>query len=157
MDPDNLRTGRSAHDEKDERSRPISRGRGMKKQNIAVVDDDRTVLAIIHAFLTQCGYEIFTANSIAGCIDLFRDHGDEIDLAMIDVKIGGESGFHLADILEQDFKFYDHVFMTAFFWEEKTLEKLLERGKPYFEKPLKLEEEVLPFLKEYFGKNETLS
>jgi DNA-binding response OmpR family regulator len=133
------------------------RGRGMSKRSIAVVDDDRTVLAIIFAFLTQCGYEVFTANSISGCVDLFLDRGDEIDLAMIDVKIGRESGFDLADILEQDFKFYDQVFMTAFFWEERTLEKLLERGKPYFEKPLKLEEEVLPFLEEYFGKDETMS
>jgi DNA-binding response OmpR family regulator len=157
MDPHNLSTGWSAHDEKDERSRPTSRERGMTKRNIAVVDDDRTVLAIIYAYLTQYGYEVFTANSVSGCVDLFRDRGGEIDLAMIDVKIGQESGFDLADILEQDFKFYDHVFMSAFFWEEKTLEKLLERGKPYFEKPLKLEEEVLPFLEEYFGKDETES
>ena len=129
----------------------------MTVRNIAVVDDDRTVLAIIHAFLTQCGYEVFTADSVSGCVDLFRDRGDRIDLAMIDVRIGRESGFDLADILEQDFKFYDHVFMTAFFWEETTLEKLLERGKPYFEKPLKLEEEVLPFLEEYFGREDSVS
>jgi hypothetical protein len=75
----------------------------------------------------------------------------------VDTRCLRPIAFDLADILEQDFKFYDHVFMTAFFWEERTLEKLLERGKPYFEKPLKLEEEVLPFLEEYFGKDDTVS
>jgi DNA-binding response OmpR family regulator len=129
----------------------------MTKRTIVVVDDDQAVRTVISAFLTQSGYAVLTANDISGCVDLFRRHGDEIDLAMIDVKIGRESGFDLADILEQDFKFYDHVFMTAFFWEEKTLEKLLDRGKPYFEKPLKLEGEVLPFLEQYFGKDESMS
>ncbi|MEJ2725173.1 MAG: response regulator [Deltaproteobacteria bacterium] len=129
----------------------------MAKRSIVVVDDDRAVLDIISAFLSRAGYEVFTANGISSCLDLFREHGDEIDLAMIDVRMGRESGFDLADILEQDFKFYDQVFMTAFFWEEKTLENLLERGKPYFEKPLRLEAEVLPFLEEYFGKEKTIS
>jgi len=129
----------------------------MTKRSIVVVDDDQTVLTIISAFLSQSGYEVLTAKDISACVDVFKTRRDEIDLAMIDVKIGRESGFDLADILEQDFKFYDQVFMTAFFWEEKTLEELLERGKPYFEKPLKLEGEVLPFLEEYFGKDETMS
>lgn len=126
----------------------------MTKRRIVVVDDDQTVLTIISAFLTQTGYEVFTAKDISTCVDFFKARRNEIDLAMIDVKIGRESGFDLADILEKDFKFYDQVFMTAFFWEEKTLEELLERGKPYFEKPLKLEAEVLPFLEQYFGEGE---
>lgn len=55
----------------------------------------------------------------------FQSHMREIDLVMIDVEIGGESGFALAGILEERFRFYDYVFFTAFFWEEKTLEELL--------------------------------
>lgn len=124
---------------------------GMVRRTILVVDDDQTILTIISAFLTQSGYEVLTASDISTCVELFKARGHQIDLAMIDVKIGKESGFDLADMLENEFKFYHQVFMTAFFWEESTLEGLLERGKPYFEKPLKFEKEVLPFLEEYFG------
>jgi DNA-binding response OmpR family regulator len=122
----------------------------MNKRTILVVDDDQMVLSIISEYLTEFGYEVLTASDLKGGIEAFRSRIKEIDLVMIDIKIGRESGFELANKLEDEFHFYHYVFLTAFFWEEKTLEELLRRGKPYFEKPLKFEKEVLPFLEEYF-------
>jgi len=119
-----------------------------------VVDDDQMVLSIISEYLTEFGYEVLTANSLEKGLAAFRSRMKDVDLVMIDIKIGRESGFDLANRLEDEFRFYHYVFLTAFFWEEKTLEELLRRGKPYFEKPLKFEKEVLPFLEEYFKKNE---
>lgn len=125
----------------------------MSKRTILVVDDDPMVLSIISEYLTEFGYEVLTARDIQGGTEAFRSRLNDIDLVMIDVKIGRESGFELANRLEDEFRFYDYVFLTAFFWEEKTLEELLRRGKPYFEKPLKFEKEVIPFLEEYFKKD----
>ena len=122
----------------------------MNKRTILVVDDDALVLSMISDFLTGSGYQAITATDLQGAAEAFQSRRKDIDLAMIDVKIGPESGFALADILEERFHFYDYVFLTAFFWEEKTLEELLRRGKPYFEKPLKFENEVLLFLEKHF-------
>lgn len=122
----------------------------MTKRTILVVDDDQMVLSIIYDYLSELGYEVLTAADVKGGTEAFRSRVEDIDLVMIDVRIGRESGFTLADILEDQFRFYHYVFLTAFFWEEKTLEELLRRGKPYFEKPLQFEKGVLPFLKEYF-------
>jgi DNA-binding response OmpR family regulator len=123
----------------------------MRKRTIVVVDDDQSILMILSDFLTQVGHEALTANDVSSCLQIFSTRSKDIDLAMLDIKIGRESGFDLADILEDKFRFHRYAFLTAFFWEEKTLEQLLQRGKPYFEKPLKLEKELLPFLKQYFG------
>jgi DNA-binding response OmpR family regulator len=123
----------------------------MRKRTIVVVDDDQAILMILSDYLTQLGYEVLTANDISACLQIFSTRSKDVDLAMLDIKIGRESGFDLADILEEKFRFHRYAFLTAFFWEEKTLEQLLQRGKPYFEKPLKLEKELLLFLKQYFG------
>ena len=126
----------------------------MRKRTILVVDDDQSILMILSDYLTQVGYEVLTANDVSSCLEIFNTRSKDIDLAMLDIKIGRESGFELADTLEEKFRFHRYLFLTAFFWEEQTLEQLLQRGKPYFEKPLKLEKELLPFLKQYFGDEE---
>jgi len=125
--------------------------RAMRKRTILVVDDDQSILMILSEYLTQVGYEVLTANSVASCLEILGARSKDIGLAMLDIKIGAESGFNLADTLEDKFRFHRYVFLTAFFWEGKTLEQLLQRGKPYFDKPLKFEKELLPFLKQYFG------
>jgi DNA-binding response OmpR family regulator len=127
----------------------------MKKPTILIVDDEETMLFLVSEVLKRKGYDVLTANSVSSGLELFKSHRNKIDLVMIDIRLGKESGFDLADVLEKDFKFHRHVFLTAFFWEEKTLEQLLARGKPYFEKPLKFDTEVLPFLKKYFHKEPT--
>jgi len=128
--------------------------RAMRKRNIVVVDDDQSILMILSDYLTEVGYEVLTANDVSSCLEIFNTRSKDIDLAMLDIKIGRESGFDLADALEEKFRFHRYLFLTAFFWEEKTLEQLLQRGKPYFEKPLKLEKDLLPFLKQYFGEDQ---
>ena len=126
----------------------------MRKRTLLVVDDDQSILMILSEYLTQIGYEVLTANDVSSCLEIFNSRSKDIDLALLDIKIGAESGFDLADSLEDKFRFNRYVFLTAFFWEEKTLEQLLQRGKPYFEKPLKFEKELLPFLKQYFGEEQ---
>jgi len=123
----------------------------MSKPIILIVDDDETILAVSSAILEKSGYGVFTANNTVDCLSIFQKYRDVIDLIMIDVHIGDESGFDLADTLEQEFKFHNLMFMTAFFWEEETLNELLKRGKLFFEKPLKFEKEVFPALIDYFG------
>ena len=123
----------------------------MRKRTILVVDDDQSILTILSEYLGQVGYEVLTANNVTSCLEIFSTRSKGIDLALLDIRIGRESGFELADTLEDKFRFHRYVFLTAFFWEGKTLEQLLQRGKPYFDKPLKFEQELLPFLKQYFG------
>jgi CheY-like chemotaxis protein len=124
----------------------------MRPKGILIVDDDDAVLIMVSEWLTQYGYKVFASENIKGAIAAFKKHRDEIDLLMTDVKLRNENGFDLSEILEQDFGFSDHVFFTSFFWEQETAERLINSGKPYFEKPLKFNREILPFLERYFAR-----
>src|SRR5512139_2826419 len=99
--------------------------RAMRKRTLLVVDDDQSILMILSEYLTQVGYEVLTANDVSSCLEIFNYRSKDIDLALLDIKIGAESGFDLADSLEDKFRFNRYVFLTAFFWEENTLEQLL--------------------------------
>jgi two-component system response regulator PilR (NtrC family) len=127
------------------------KGEIMPKHTILVVDDNEIVLAVIESALEKSGYNVYSAGDIPSCLEIFQAHQDEIDLVITDVRIGDESGFKLADTLEQEFGFRSVIFITAFFWEEEVLDELLNRGKPFFEKPLKFEREVFPALNDFFG------
>jgi len=119
----------------------------MRKPGILIVDDDESVLVMISEWLTKYDYEVFATLTVAGAIEIFQRHRESIDILLTDIKLQDESGFDLADILERDYGFDNHVFFTAFFWDEETAEELLRRGKPYFEKPLNFKRDILPFLK----------
>lgn len=122
---------------------------------ILVVDDEEGPRSTLSEALTFGGYRVLAADSISSCVEQMKAHQEEIDLAMIDINLRFESGFDLADILARDFKFRSLVFMTAFFWQEKIFKELLERGKPYFEKPIKFQSALFPFLKDYFAKRQS--
>jgi DNA-binding response OmpR family regulator len=127
----------------------------MKTYRLIVVEDDIIILKMISDWLAGRGYRVYSEPDPASAIELFRAETGKIDLALIDVHLHPKSGFALADTLEKEFHFSDVIFMTAFFWEEDTLNELLKRGKPFFEKPLKFEEEVLPFIEKYLQEKET--
>ena len=73
----------------------------MRKRTILVVDDDQSILMVLSDFLTQLGYDVITANNVSSCLEIFSTRSKTIDLAMLDMKIGRESGFDLADALEE--------------------------------------------------------
>ena len=123
----------------------------MKPRGILLVDDDDAVLMMISDWLTRNGYRVLAAGDASTALEAFTERRDEIGLLMTDVRLGLESGFDLADTLERQYGFRDHAFFTSFFWEQDVVEELVRRGKPYFEKPLKFKQEILPFLENHFG------
>ncbi len=124
----------------------------IRPRGILIVDDDESVLQVISDWLTRAGYRTFVAEGVKSALKVFQDNREHIDLLMADIRLRFESGFDLADALEQQYGFGDHAFFTSFVWEKEIAEDLLRRGKPYFEKPLKFKREVLPFLESYFEK-----
>ena len=87
----------------------------MRKRTIVVVDDDQSILMILSDYLTQVGYEVLTAKDVSSCLEIFDTRSKEIDLTLLDIKIGRKSGFEMADTLEEKFRFHRYLFLTAFF------------------------------------------
>lgn len=121
---------------------------------IMIVEDEPAVRQTMGDWLASENYEVALAGSVAEAKAWFAAAGQPPDAALIDIKLPDGNGFALADILATDHGFDRVIFVTAFFWEEETRRELAKRGQPYFEKPLKFHQQVLPFLKRFIAKKE---
>lgn len=85
------------------------------KGKILVVDDDRLVLATLTHGLSQAGYEVIDADNGDDAILLAREHRP--DLALLDIRMEGKSGFDVAAYL-REYCQTPFMFLSAFSDEE---------------------------------------
>ncbi len=83
----------------------------MNKGKILVVDDDRLVLATVSHGLAQSGYEVIDADNGDDAILLARQQRP--DLALLDIRMEGKSGFDVAAYL-RDASHVPFMFLSAF-------------------------------------------
>jgi len=111
-----------------------------QKGTILVVDDDRLVLATLAHGLTQAGYDVIDADNGDDAILLAREHRP--DLALLDIRMQGKSGFDVAAYLRE----YVHtpfMFLSAFS-DEQTVAQVKALGAvAYLVKPLDIGQ-ILP-------------
>ncbi|MEO7150801.1 MAG: response regulator, partial [Burkholderiaceae bacterium] len=81
------------------------------KGKILVVDDDRLVLATLTHGLAQAGYDVIDADNGDDAILLAREHRP--DLALLDIRMEGKSGFDVADYL-REYCQIPFMFLSAF-------------------------------------------
>ena len=103
------------------------------KGRILVVDDDRLVLATLTHGLVQAGYDVIDVDNGDDAILLAREHRP--DLALLDIRMEGKSGFDVAAYLRQYLQI-PFMFLSAFS-DEDTVRQVKELGAvAYLVKPL---------------------
>jgi CheY-like chemotaxis protein len=103
------------------------------KGKILVVDDDRLVLATVTHGLAQAGYEIIDADNGDDAILLARQHRP--DLALLDIRMEGMSGFDVAAYLRESLQ-TPFMFLSAFA-DDATVAQVKALGAvAYLVKPL---------------------
>ncbi|HIJ38348.1 MAG TPA: response regulator, partial [Rhodospirillaceae bacterium] len=70
-----------------------------KQKTIVVVDDEPQVLSLLEAYLAQSGFTVLTAHSGAALDHVLA--AQPVDLVLLDVMLGNENGFTIADRLRQ--------------------------------------------------------
>jgi two-component system, response regulator PdtaR len=118
------------------------------KGKILVVDDDRLVLATLTHGLAQAGYDIIDADNGDDAILLAREHRP--DLALLDIRMEGKSGFdvaaYLRDALQTPF-----MFLSAFA-DDATVAQVKALGAvAYLVKPLDIGQ-IVPAVEAAFAK-----
>lgn len=104
-------------------------GRG----KVLVVDDDRLVLATVTHGLARAGFEVIDADNGDDAILLAREHRP--DLALLDIRMEGKSGFDVAAYL-REYLHTPFVFLSAF-TDDATMAQVTELGAvAYLVKPL---------------------
>ena len=110
------------------------------KGTILVVDDDRLVLATLAHGLSQAGYDVIDADNGDDAILLAREHRP--DLALLDIRMQGKSGFDVAAYLRE----YCHMpfmFLSAFADEQTAAQVKALGAVAYLVKPLDIGQ-ILP-------------
>ena len=103
------------------------------KGKILVVDDDRLVLATVSHGLSQAGYEVIDADNGDDAILLARQH--KPDLALLDIRMEGKSGFDVAAYL-REYLHTPFMFLSAFA-DDETVQQVRALGAvAYLVKPL---------------------
>jgi response regulator NasT len=105
----------------------------MSKGKILVVDDDRLVLATVTHGLARAGYEVIDADNGDDAILLARQH--KPDLALLDIRMEGKSGFDVAAYLRASLG-TPFMFLSAFA-DDATVAQVKALGAvAYLVKPL---------------------
>ncbi len=103
------------------------------KGTILVVDDNRLVLATLTDGLSQAGYRVIDADNGDDAILLAREHRP--DLALLDIRMEGKSGFDVAQYLRTQCRM-PFMFLSAFSDEETVAQVEALGAVAYLVKPL---------------------
>jgi DNA-binding response OmpR family regulator len=117
------------------------------KGKILVVDDNRLVLATLTDGLIRAGYDVVDADNGDDAILLARAHRP--DLALLDIRMEGKSGFDVAEYLRTQ-HCTPFMFLSAFS-DEETVAKVKALGAvAYLVKPLDIKE-IVPAVEAAFA------
>ena len=117
------------------------------KGKILVVDDDRLVLATVTHGLAKAGYEIIDADNGDDAILLAREH--KPDLALLDIRMEGKSGFDVAQYLRTQCRM-PFMFLSAFSDEETVAQVEALGAVAYLVKPLDIRQ-IVPAVEAAFA------
>lgn len=118
------------------------------KGKILVVDDDRLVLATVTHGLAQAGYDVIDADNGDDAILLARSR--KPDLALLDIRMEGKSGFDVAAYLRDPCRI-PFMFLSAFS-DEQTVEQVKALGAvAYLVKPLDVHQ-IVPAVEAAFAR-----
>jgi DNA-binding response OmpR family regulator len=110
-----------------------------KAQKILVVDDEPVICEVLEFNLVNEGYEITCAHSAEEALrKLAPDHA----LILLDVMMGGISGYKLAEALRQNKNPVPIIFLTAKDTENDMLTGFSVGGDDYISKPFSIKEVI---------------
>lgn len=112
----------------------MSPNKSTSPPHLLLVDDDRLVLSTLTLGLQQNGYRVSNAES-AEEAEVFLASGERPDLAILDIRMSGNSGLQLAERLQQ----LDHIpfVILSAYSDQPMIDRATELGAlAYLVKPM---------------------
>jgi DNA-binding response OmpR family regulator len=112
----------------------------MVSDKILIVDDDRNICEILEFNLINEGYDVETAYSAE---DAFKKISPHHSLILLDVMMGGMSGYKMAEKLRKEGNLIPIIFLTAKDTENDMLTGFSVGGDDYISKPFSIKEVIV--------------
>jgi DNA-binding response OmpR family regulator len=108
-------------------------------EKILIVDDDRNICEILEFNLTNEGYQVECAYSAEEALKKLTPH---YSLILLDVMMGGMSGYKMAEKLRKENNQIPIIFLTAKDTENDMLTGFSVGGDDYVSKPFSIKEVI---------------
>jgi two-component system response regulator HydG len=105
-----------------------------KKERILVVDDSSNALEVLRRNLTTAGYQVFTAPSVPGAIEILDQ--TRLDLVITDLTMPKVSGLDLVRHIGENFKDTEVMMITGYPSVEGAVEAVKTGAEEFLAKPL---------------------
>ena len=109
-----------------------------KKERILIVDDAVATLEVLQRTLTAAGYQVFTAPSVAGALEILEN--TTLELVITDLKMPKVSGLDLVRHVRENFKDTEVVMITGYPSIEGAVNAIKTGAEDFLAKPFTSEE-----------------
>lgn len=110
--------------------------------SILIVDDEQDLREIIAFNLLRAGFDTMEAASAEEALSLLDKKDNGIELILLDVMMGGMTGFEMAKVLREQGNKTPIIFLTALSQEMDLLKGFEVGGDDYIAKPFSVAEVV---------------
>lgn len=111
----------------------------MKRKKILIVDDEPLILEEALEALEFEGYDPLTASNVRDALKIAHDNPD-ITLILTDLKMPGQSGLDLVEILKQEFNNKLCFIVMSGHGSSDVEDSVIEQGFTFIRKPLDVDE-----------------
>jgi DNA-binding NtrC family response regulator len=117
---------------------PVHHALDSLRQSILVVDDEENFLILLKWFLSQHGYDVYTAPSVEEALNLVQTR--TFDIALLDIKLGSGDGLCLLEQVAARSPGLKVIMMTAYPTVASLKQAFAKGALRYLTKPVDLRE-----------------
>lgn len=111
----------------------------MTPQKILIVDDDKNIAEVLEFNLRNEGFEV---ESVYSAEEALKKNYSDFHLILLDVMMGGMSGFKMAETIRKENNTIPIIFLTAKDTENDMLTGFSVGGDDYISKPFSIKEVI---------------
>jgi DNA-binding NtrC family response regulator len=113
-----------------------------EKPTVLVVDDEPMVTGILTAILRRAGYPVLAAESPREALEICRQSGSDIALAIVDYLMPEQNGVDLAAVLQELHPSMRILMMSGYTGAELKIQNVPCEVHGFLQKPFKVETAV---------------
>jgi len=121
--------------ETQEEARPAAKTARGGMETILVAEDEISVRKVVSILLENAGYRVFAAADGQAALHILEEHGQDIDLALLDVVMPGLGGREIYNRIRERFPLIRVLFTTGYTAQGIHTNFLLEEGLRLVQKP----------------------